>query len=527
MRRDSSLARWLALVVLFACGAAPLPVVAADVRDQSKEIKRGYDAIRSGKYDEAAERFSSAIEKAPDSADARLGLALAFLKTRRFYAAVEQSVNVLEKTPDHARANALVGMVLMRIGLLNDAKVYFLKSLAANEREPLAHAGVAELELYSGNLKEALRRARLAVSGSSRDPDFLYLLGQCSARQEAYAEAAKAYEDYLRFASDLDSDRRARIRGLIQLYRRLSNRTLYLVTGAKSADIAITFPDARLPFVDVKVNGQGPFRFVIDTGAGFVVVSKRLAKKLKMRPVASGGTSRGVSGNGRFTIVYGIIDKLAMGPMTMQNVPTYIREIRDSEENPIDGYIGLSVLGQFQVAVDYDRKLLELRPPGTPPAPLVANDVEVPFSITNGGMLSVPVDIGKEIPLNFIVDTGASSTVVSTKAYERFNLQEKEHKGVTVRVIGAGGVTDNVPIVVLDRLALHGYGEAREFVRAVVLDLEPVNEAAGFEQAGIIGNDVLRFYRVEFNFARGSLVLRRHRSDGGTTEITAVQRSVS
>ena len=56
-------------------------------------------------------------------------------------------------------------------------------------------------------------------------------------------------------------------------------------------------------------------------------------------------------------------------------------------------------------------------------------------------MMSSRADIGKEAPLNFIVDTGASSTVVSQRAYERFNLQEKEHKGITVRVIGAGGIT--------------------------------------------------------------------------------------
>jgi hypothetical protein len=36
-----------------------------------------------------------------------------------------------------------------------------------------------------------------------------------------------------------------------------------------------------------------------------------------------------------------------------------------------------------------------------------------------------------------------------------------------------------------------------------VLDLEPVNETAGFLQSGILGGNFLRFYRVVFDFYRG------------------------
>jgi hypothetical protein len=36
-----------------------------------------------------------------------------------------------------------------------------------------------------------------------------------------------------------------------------------------------------------------------------------------------------------------------------------------------------------------------------------------------------------------------------------------------------------------------------------VLDLEPVNETAGFLQSGILGGNFLHFYRVVFDFYRG------------------------
>jgi tetratricopeptide (TPR) repeat protein len=502
------------VLLALAAGMSPLCAQAQAGVDTSKDVRGGLEAMRKGRYDQAAERFEKAVAQSPDSVDARLGLSWAYLKQRKFLPSVEQAIKVLDRFPENARAHALVGTVLMRVGVLPDAAAAFERSLKANEAEPLALAGVAELDLYSGNLTESLRRARDAVARSPREPDFLYLLGQSAARQERFEEAAEAYERFLAVAPDIDSDRRSRIRGLVELYRRLSGRNLYLVSGPRSVDIPLQLTDARLPVVEVTVNGKGPFRFVIDSGAGFVVVSEDLAKRLKLRPVAAGGTSRGVSGTGRFPIVYGVLDHLSLGGMTIESVPTYIRKVQDPDKAHVDGYIGLSVLSNFVVAVDYERRTLELRPSGTPLAPAAESDITVPYRMTNGGMLSVRVDIGKEVPLNFIVDTGATSTVVSQRVFEKFNLAEKQHKGVSVRVVGAGGVTENVPIVVLDRLEIQGAPRRQDFVRAIVLDLDPVNETAGFEQAGIIGSDFLRFYRVEFDFDHGLLVLRPNAKRG-------------
>jgi hypothetical protein len=42
-----------------------------------------------------------------------------------------------------------------------------------------------------------------------------------------------------------------------------------------------------------------------------------------------------------------------------------------------------------------------------------------------------------------------------------------------------------------------------EQVNAAVLDLEPVNETAGFTQSGILGGNFLRHFRLYFEFARG------------------------
>jgi hypothetical protein len=46
-----------------------------------------------------------------------------------------------------------------------------------------------------------------------------------------------------------------------------------------------------------------------------------------------------------------------------------------------------------------------------------------------------------------------------------------------------------------------------EKINAAVLDMEPVNETAGFTQGGILGGNFLRYFRIYFDFARGAMRL--------------------
>src|SRR5207253_5503004 len=74
-----------------------------------------------------------------------------------------------------------------------------------------------------------------------------------------------------------------------------------------------------------------------------------------------------------------------------------------------------------------------------------------------------------------------------------------------LRVFGAAGVTDNVKTLILPRVMLGTL--TQEKINAAVLDLEPVNETAGFRQSGILGGNFLRNFRVSFDFQRGVIRL--------------------
>jgi hypothetical protein len=56
-----------------------------------------------------------------------------------------------------------------------------------------------------------------------------------------------------------------------------------------------------------------------------------------------------------------------------------------------------------------------------------------------------------------------------------------------------------------------------------VLDLDPINETAGFQQNGILGGNFLRHFRVVFDFQRG--ILRFEPLDGVNSTSTGTQET--
>jgi tetratricopeptide (TPR) repeat protein len=480
--------------------------------DVGKEIRKGQQAIRRGEYEVAIDAFTKAAVASPEAFDARLGCSWAYLKSRRYVEATDIAWGVIDIDPANSRALALLGTSLMRVGLLGQALTAFNKALARDSGEALAVAGLAELALYTGDFGASLTYIRRAVALSPSEPDFLFMLGHVAARQEQFKEAARAYDSFLATAPKLDKERREKIRGLIDLYKALNGVNLYALRGPGSVNMPFEYSERQLPTIEVSINGQGPFRFVVDTGSGFVVISEETAAKLRIKPIAKGGNSQGVGGGGSFPIIYSLLRSFELGETKVLNVPAYVRRFHHAPDARIDGFVGLSVLSRFNAAIDYAKQRFELMPRNGIVAEPGPNDFAVPYRVTTGGMISIPASIGSGSELNFIVDTGASSSVLSADLIEKLKLSDKVDPRARVQVTGAGGITDDVSVVVLDKFAMIGIQPdqslRRDFVRALVLNLNTLNETAGFMQAGIIGGNVLRHYRVELDFVRGRLILR-------------------
>lgn len=499
----------------------PATVSAATIKDK-KARNRAEKALRDGDFDLAEKSFREILGKDAQDQNARLGLSLTLLKQRRLQDAYDQAARVILANPLSPRGHALLGHAILASGNFRDSVEEFRTALSIKEDDSLAVAGLAMVDFYENRLEPCIRGLRRAVSMSPDEPDFVFNLGQAAARSEMYKEAADAYERFLVIAPRTDADRRARIRGLIDFLRYLGKQgALYVPGGRGTTIVSFESLDSR-PILTVRVNGQkAPLRFVLDTGSGMSVISDETAQRIGIRPVARGGLARAVGGGGKFEIVYGFLDSLEIGQVKVQNVPVYIRRFYD-DKTPVDGYLGLSMISKFLTAVDYGERsftLVRQRDSGnldllqTPPAadlpavlnPLTAKAVEIPLRTTSSGFLSGEVYLeGIEKPLNFIIDTGASISVISEKlaAFEELSSYLTPSR---MRVFGAAGIAEDVKTMLLPSVMLGTF--TRQKVNVAVLDLESVNETAGFIQDGILGGNFLKHFRVSFDFRRGVIRL--------------------
>ena len=510
--------------VAFTLYAGAFAVVSGAPVSSDKAHDKGDKALRRGDYQLAEKIFRELLVKDGHDNEARLGLSFALLKQRSLQDAYDHAARVILIDPLSARAHALLGSVILAAGDFRNSVEEFRTSLTLNQEEALAIAGLAMIDFYENRLDLALPRLRRAAELEPDEPDYIFSLGQAAARSEKYREAADAYERFLAIAPKTDADRRARIRGLIDFLRYLGTQgQLYVPGGANRTSISFESFDNR-PIFKIRVNGQkDTLRFVLDTGSGMSVVSEATAKRLGLRPVAKGGLARAVGGGGKFEIVYGYISSIEIGDVKVENVPVYIRRFFD-DNVPVDGYLGLSAVSKFLTSLDYGQRRLSLirqrqadtfaswttvRREDDPPSPepLIRQDpgIEIPLRSTSSGFLSGEVSLeGFDSSFNFIVDTAASITVISEKLAEKEPVSSLLQSS-KMRVFGAAGITEDVKLVRLPKVTL-GL-TALEKINAAVLDLEPVNETAGFTQSGILGGNFLSHFCVYFDFARSIILL--------------------
>src|SRR6476660_4327127 len=224
-----------------ACGVAAfvfgLSIIAgtapqAHASSDKKAYSRGYRAVRKGEYVQAEKIFRDLLEKDGHDNEARLGLSFTLLKQRNLQGAYDNAARVLMADPLSARAHALLGTAILGAGEFRLSVEEFKTALALDENEALAVAGLAMVDLYENRLPLALPALRKAASMDPNEPDYVFNLGQAAARSEKYKEAADSYERFLLISPKTDTDRRARITGLIDFLRdRGRQGSLYIPSG--------------------------------------------------------------------------------------------------------------------------------------------------------------------------------------------------------------------------------------------------------------------------------------------------------
>ncbi|HSB10769.1 MAG TPA: aspartyl protease family protein [Blastocatellia bacterium] len=516
------LAAHLLLIAALALSSALVPLVGAKADDKPEEkklesrdkvLRNAKKAMRSGKYEDAAKLYGELIRADGRDITARLGASFACLKMQNYLHSFEHALEALKIDASNARAHALAGANLLRSGFVRASVSELQRALDLDPKEALAYGAAAEVDFYEGRAKESREKSYYASNLDPDEPDYLVTYARASSRLEDFKEAADAYEAFLQIAPLSDTERRDRIKGLIQFYRQLAGIQIHQVSGDTVTEAPFHLGNDRRPYIQLKLNGRDAL-FVVDTGSGFTVISKDAAKRFGVSEIAKGGKSQGVGGTGKFQIVYGLIKSIQIGGVRIRMVPCFIRPFHGTNDHPpeerAEGFIGLSILSRFLTELDYKDTVIRLdrSENRAVPMPSLPGVTVTPFRTTQNGLISVETEFEGNQLVNAIVDSGASSTVLSQAAVDRLKLRDQIIKGQTTSVIGAAGITDNVEMLLVRKCRVADAQQSN--LRALVLDFGAINETSGFEQGGILGGDFLRHYRLTIDFNRAVLALTPH-----------------
>ncbi len=495
----------LLVLNLSAVSLANTQVQETDSQDNPRNlIKIAERLTRKGDLAEAEKILRRVIKITPNDDKVKLNLAHILLRQRKLNESYEVAYDVAKNDPKNSYAFAILGATLLNSGDFDNAVLAYTNALSLNKKESLAWAGLGMLDYYENRIFDGLGKLREAVYLNPNEPDFVFSLGQVAARAERYKEAADAYEHFLAIAIHGNDERRERIRGLVKFLRYLGTRqSLYELGGEKQTTVPMELVGNR-PIINLRINNNSePLRFVLDTGSGISVISHETAKRLKIKPITRGGLARALGGDGKFEIVYGFLKNVYIGDVRIRNVPVYIREFHNSAQ-PVDGYIGISLISKFLTTVDYGELSFSLKRKDLVETNAENDALFLPLRLTTSGFLSGQVQVeGVEMPLNFIVDTGASISVISDDLANSKEISPYLHSE-KMRVIGAAGITEGVSSFTLPRVTFGSH--SRNSIRAIALDLDLINEASGFEQAGILGGNFLKDYRLTFDFENSKVI---------------------
>ncbi|WP_160611684.1 aspartyl protease family protein [Tsuneonella aeria] len=254
--------------------------------------------------------------------------------------------------------------------------------------------------------------------------------------------------------------------------------------------------------VAVLVDGTGPYRFVVDSGADSSVLGGRIAGRLALAP-AGHVTINGVTERR-------VVETVRVGSLQMGQVVTSDLAVPVLQEQDLgaDGVIGLDALAEQRLVVDFAGRTITVEDTRRPTR-RVEGEIVVTARRRRGQLILTSVR-ASGTNLEAIIDTGSEITIGNTALRERlFRRYRKELE--SVRVTGVTGTTMDLPVMRVPELRI-GSITMRD-VPVAFADIPPF-AAFGMdkEPALLLGTDLMANFRtisLDFKSRKIRFQLRR------------------
>jgi hypothetical protein len=280
-------------------------------------------------------------------------------------------------------------------------------------------------------------------------------------------------------------------------------------TGTDSSSFTIPFSRAgNLIVIQGKVDTlEG--NFVLDTGCPGLVLNLTYFRNYKMEESNTEGT--GITGS-EFSVAHTEMDSFSFGSAHYYHLSTDLANLGNIENTKgikILGLIGVELLKQFELIIDYDKNQLQVRRIGRKNMHSYHNELlddssaytVVPISISDNRIIVQTILAGKKIKL--ILDSGAESNLLDS----RLPNKVFENVSITGRSLLSGAGQNKIEVVTGNLEELSFGSRSIKNLPVVIANLEKTCFAYGGCIDGVLGFDFLSLKKLGFNFVTNKMYI--------------------
>ncbi len=193
--------------------------------------------------------------------------------------------------------------------------------------------------------------------------------------------------------------------------------------------------------VEVLVNGRGPYRFLVDSGADTSVVGLRIARDLQL-PLGTPAILNGMTA--RHLVDRVKVAQLTLGPTTVRDLQ--LPALRESDLGG-EGMIGIDALAQQRLMMDFEDRLIKVEDASTR-VKILPGDIVVTARRQRGQLILTQVRAAG-VSLDAVIDTGTEISIGNSALRDR--LLRKRTKFETIATTGVTGVTVDLQFAFIPR----------------------------------------------------------------------------
>ena len=256
-------------------------------------------------------------------------------------------------------------------------------------------------------------------------------------------------------------------------------------------------PANNLIVIPATINGKGPFRFLLDTGASHHVMKPELARTLGLKVTSGGKIEVGRKEN----VSAGLVDvaEMHLGDFALARQRFFVTPFPSSY--PFDGFIGAELLERYIVNINFQQSLITLVEPET--FRYRGSGTSLPLKFHAGLIPQVKAEVDDTSGW-FKLDTGYNGSLAF---FEKFIEQHKLLVKYAPRKIDSGGQTltgqvSDSPVAVIRKFKLRDV-VLNNVEAAFFLDKEGSNSA----YAGAIGTALLNRFNVTLDYKAQRMIL--------------------